>query len=62
MNNSVEGWKQFTNPRIFAKYGRQKGWERVNQSGNGSTATDTELPDGFRELTDEELQQMELPF
>jgi predicted P-loop ATPase len=62
MNNSVEGWKQFTNPRIFAKYGRQKGWERVNQSGNGSVATDTELSDGFRELTEEELQQMELPF
>ena len=25
MNNSIVGWKQFTNPRHFAGYGRQKG-------------------------------------
>ena len=31
MNNSVEGWKQFTNPRHFAEYGRQR-LERDNKS------------------------------
>ena len=58
MNNSVEGWKQFTNPRHFAEYGRQKGWERDNKS----EATETGTLDGFIELTEEEAKQMELPF
>lgn len=58
MNNSVEGWKQFTNPRHFAGYGRQKGWERDNQP----VATDMNSLDGFVELTEEEAKQMELPF
>ena len=42
MNTVVTGWKSFSNPRMFAGYGRQKGWER-DVSGN-------ELPgneDGF---------------
>lgn len=30
MNHSIEGWKQFVNPRRFQDYGRQKGWERDN--------------------------------
>ena len=61
MNNSIEGWTAFSNPRIFAKYGRQRGWERAD-SGNELSATDSDLPDGFRELTEEEAQQIELPF
>ena len=62
MNNSIEGWKPFSNPRIFARYGRQRGWERTPPSGNELSATGSNLPDGFRELTEEEARQMELPF
>jgi len=56
MNTVVTGWKPFSNPRMFAGYGRQKGWER-DVSGN-------ELPgneDGFVELTEEECRQMAFP-
>ena len=62
MNNSIEGWIPFSNPRIFARYGRQRGWERTPPSGNELSATGSTLPDGFRELTDEEARQMEIPF
>ena len=62
MNNSIEGWTPFSNPRIFARYGRQRGWERTPPSGNELSATGSTLPDGFRELTEEEARQMELPF
>ena len=58
MNNSVEGWKQFTNPRHFAGYGRQKGWECDNKP----VETGTNPFDGFVELTEDEIKQMELPF
>ena len=61
MNNSIEGWTPFSNPRIFAKYGRQRGWERA-ASDNELSATGSDLPGGFRELTEEEAQQIELPF
>lgn len=61
MNNSIEGWTPFSNPRIFAKYGRQRGWERI-PSGNELSATGSNLLDAFRELTKEEARQMELPF
>ena len=61
MNNSIEGWTPFSNPRNFGKYGRQRGWERA-ASGNELSATGSDLPDGFRELTEEEARQMELPF
>ena len=54
----VVGWKQFTNPRHFAGYGRQKGWERDNQP----VATGTNTLGGSTELTEEEIKQMELPF
>lgn len=56
MNTVVTGWKPFSNPRMFAGYGRQMGWER-DVSGN-------ELPgneDGFVELSEEECRQLELP-
>lgn len=49
------------NPRTFARYGRQRGWERA-ASGNKPAATGSILPGGFRELTEEEARQMELPF
>ena len=49
------------NPRTFARYGRQRGWERA-VSGNEPAATGSILPGGFRELTEEEASQMELPF
>ena len=62
MNNSIEGWKPFSNPRIFAKYGRQRGRERTPPPGNGLSATGSNSLDGFQELTEEELSQMELPF
>ena len=61
MNNSIEGWTAFSNPRIFDRYGRQRGWERAD-SGNELSATGSDLPDGFRELTEEEAQQIEIPF
>ena len=56
MNTVVTGWKPFSNPRMFAGYGRQRGWER-DVSGN-------ELPgneDGFVELSEEECRQLEMP-
>ena len=56
MNTVVTGWKPFSNPRMFAGYGRQRGWER-EISGN-------ELPGnegGFVELSEEEVRQLELP-
>lgn len=54
MNNSVTGWKAFSNPRRFPKsYMRQKGWERIEVPDTGS--------EDFRELTQEEAQQLELP-
>lgn len=57
MNQCVTGWTYFSNPRSFAGYGRQKGWERekaTTDSGNQNT----EIPDGFVEIT----EQIELPF
>ena len=62
MNNSIEGWKPFSNPRIFSKYGRQRGWERTPLPGNELSATGSNFPDDFRELTDEEARQIEIPF
>ena len=53
MNNSVTGWRAFSNPRYFrSPYGRQKGWERI-QPDNGCG--------DFQELTPEEVEQLELP-
>ena len=58
MNHSIKGWKQFSNPRYFGSYGRQRGWERDNQS----MATEENSTDGFVKMTEEEASQMELPF
>ena len=53
-NGSIQGWTAYKSPKRYKKYGSQKGWERVNQP-----STDG---DGFREITEEEARQMELPF
>ena len=55
MDTQVTGWKKFTNPRTFAGFGRQKGWER--EFGNESPCNE----DGFIPLTEEECRQLELP-
>ena len=57
MNQCVTGWTYFTNPRSFAGYGRQKGWER-ERAATGSGHQNTEIPDGFVEIT----EQIEMPF
>ncbi len=61
MNQCITGWNYFSNPRMFAGYGRQKGWERENartepatDSGNGTE----KIPEGFAPVP----EQMELPF
>ena len=57
MNQCVTGWTYFSNPRSFAGYGRQKGWERERATtGSGNQAA--EIPDGFVEIT----EQIEMPF
>lgn len=57
MNQCVTGWKYFSNPRMFAGYGRQKGWER-EQPATGTDNGGEKTPDGFEPVT----EQMELPF
>ena len=57
MNSVVTGWRYFSNPRAFGEYGRQKGWERIPDSGNELSGNKA----GFLELTEEEAQQLELP-
>ena len=57
MNQCVTGWTYFSNPRSFAGYGRQKGWERERAAtGNGNSVA--KIPDGFVEIT----EQIEMPF
>ena len=56
MNTVVTGWKPFSNPRMFVGYGRQRGWEREI---SGNEVPDNE--DGFVELSEEEVRQLELP-
>ena len=55
MDRIVTGWKKFSNPRMFAGYGRQKGWER--ESGNEIPGNEND----FTPLTEEECRQLELP-
>ena len=57
MNQCVTGWTYFSNPRSFAGYGRQKGWER-ERSATDSDNQAAEIPDGFLEIT----EQIEMPF
>ena len=61
MNQCVTGWKYFSNPRMFAGYGRQKGWERENARTEPATDSDNgteKIPEGFTPVP----EQMELPF
>ncbi len=54
MNNTITGWKAFSNPRHFpSPYHRQKGWERMELSDNNT--------EDFKELSDADLEQLELP-
>lgn len=55
MDTAVTGWKKFQNPRMFAGYGRQKGWER--ESGNEVPGNEGE----FIPLTEEEYRQLGFP-
>ena len=57
MNQCVTGWTYFSNPRSFAGYGRQKGWER-ERAATGSGNSAAKIPDGFMEIT----EQIEMPF
>ena len=57
MNSVVTGWRYFSNPRAFAGYGRQKGWERIPDSGNEPDGNEA----GFLKLTREEARQLEFP-
>ena len=57
MNQCISGWRYFSNPRMFAGFGRQKGWEReVAATDNGNQPGN--IPAGFVEIT----EQIELPF
>lgn len=60
MNNCIDGWKQFPNPRMFDVYGKQRGWERVR--GNAQTETDDEIEDVFGANARTEGEQLEIPF
>ena len=57
MNQCMTGWTYFSNPRNFAGYGRQKGWER-EKAATGSGNSVAKIPDGFAEIT----EQIEMPF
>ena len=57
MNQCVTGWTYFSNPRSFAGYGRQKGWER-ERAATDSDNHAAEIPDGFVEIS----EQIEMPF
>lgn len=57
MNTAVTGWKPFSNPRMFAGYGRQRGWERKPGSGNEVPGNEAK----FFKITEEEARQMEMP-
>lgn len=57
MNDCITGWRHFSNPRMFAEYGRQKGWEReIPATDNGNESK--KASDGFMPVP----EQMELPF
>lgn len=61
MNQSIVGWKYFSNPRTFAGYGRQRGWERdisATKPDNSGDSTQENLFDGFIRVENQE----ELPF
>lgn len=53
MNQSITGWNYFSNPRSFAGYGRQRGWERdisTTKPCNTDNYSQENLFDGFIEV------------
>ena len=40
MNQRVTGWNCFSSPRMFARYGRKKGWEREQSATDTSNGTE----------------------
>lgn len=61
MNQSISGWNYFSNPRNFADYGRQRGWERADlatKSCNKKEISQQNLFDEFTEIANTE----EIPF
>ena len=57
MNQCIDRWRYFPNPRMFSEYGRQKGWERENPATDLCNPSEKAM-DGFVEVT----EPMELPF
>ena len=39
MNQCIDSWRYFPNPRMFSEYGRQKGWERETSNRDPSMHT-----------------------
>ena len=62
MNNSIEGWRPFPNPRFFDQYGKQRGWERIPIPGNALPETDGEIEDVFGAQALKEEEQLVIPF
>lgn len=62
MNNSIEGWRPFPNPRFFDQYGKQRGWERIPVSGIALPETDGEIEDVFGAQALKEEEQLVIPF
>ena len=61
MNQCITGWDYFSNPRMFAGYGRQRGWERKKIQGSPATGVSNgseKGSGGFRPVP----VQMEIPF
>lgn len=61
MNQSIVEWKYFSNPRTFAGYGRQRGWERdisETKPDNSGDIAQENLFDGFISVENQE----KLPF
>ena len=52
MNGTIVGWKPYPNPRNIPKYGKQRGWMRVETNSGNTEETFTPV----------EGTQMEIPF
>ncbi|MBR5649070.1 MAG: virulence-associated protein E, partial [Pseudobutyrivibrio sp.] len=52
MNGTIVGWKPYPNPRNIPKYGKQRGWMRVETNSGNTEETFTPV----------EGIQMEIPF
>ena len=51
MNQCIDRWRYFPNPRMFSEYGRQKGWERENPATDLCNPSEKAM-DGFVEVTE----------